>query len=209
MKNIFAPLYISGPHGGGKSTLVDRLKQKSNIFIDNNFDIDFTIDFPSLSILSHFEKSLLRVYHRLFVTGYTQNLSKANPGKVVITNRTVIDSAAYTDVYRKLNWISQDQYQKLSFIINNFPYKPKTVILNPSLRVIKERLHLRRDQRTRVNRDEAFTTEDSDIFLENLHNYFERFQNQKNILYLKDNSENDIQKITEWVQQTQLSAALG
>lgn len=197
--NTYPPIFISGPHGGGKSTLVEKLKKHTDLFLENDFDIDFTIDFPSISFLSHFERSLMRLYHRFFIANHAQRLAKENPGKVILTNRTVYDSKAYINVYRELKWISEDQFQKLNFVIKNFTFRPYAIILNPTLEVIKNRLDKRRDEATRINRDRIFKDEDSDIFLENLYNYFKGFKEKDNIIYIEDNDEITIQKIIVWV----------
>ncbi|MBI4095006.1 MAG: deoxynucleoside kinase [Candidatus Liptonbacteria bacterium] len=199
MNQIYPPIFISGPHGGGKSTLVDKLKNSSDLFLENDFDIDFTIDFPSISSLSHFERSLMRLYHRFFITNYAQKLAKENPVKVILTNRTVYDSEAYINAYHELKWISEDQFQKLDFVIKNFSLRPYAIILNPPLEVIKNRLGKRRDEATRTNRDKIFKNEDSDEFLENLYNYFTKFKNRNGVVYVEDNNEIAIQKITAWV----------
>lgn len=199
MNEIWSPIFISGPHGGGKSTLIEKLKSVIDLFLENDFDIDFTIDFPSIVSLSHFERSLIRLYHRFFVANYAQSLSKRNPEKIILTNRTIYDSEAYINTYRKLNWISEDQYKKLHFVINNFSYHPHTIILNPPLEIIEKRLDKRREGATRENRDKIFEGEDSVIFLENLHDYFKGFRDRNNILYIEDNNEAEIKKIIDWV----------
>lgn len=199
MNIVYPPIFISGPHGGGKSTLIDKLRKSSDLFLENDFDIDFTIDFPSISSLSHFERSLMRLYHRYFIANYAQRLSKENPGKIILTNRTVYDSEAYVNTYRELKWISEDQFQKLNFVIKNFTYRPYAIILNPPLKIIKNRLDKRRNEATRTNRDKIFKNEDSDIFLNNLHNYFKIFKEEGNIVYVEDNNEIAIQKIISWV----------
>lgn len=199
MSNHCQPIFISGPHGGGKSTLINKLKNSADLFLENDFDIDFTIDFPSISSLSHFERSLIRLYHRFFIANYAQGLAKAHLDKAILTNRTVYDSEAYINVYRELKWISEDQFQKLDFVIKNFTYRPCAIILNPPLEIIKSRLAKRRDEATRTNRDKIFESEDSDLFLERLHDYFETLKRQGNLIYIEDNGEEEIQKIITWV----------
>lgn len=203
MKNTYPPVSISGPHGGGKSTLVEKLKRHTDLFLENNFDIDFTIDFPSISALSHFERSLLRIYHRFFIAGYTKKLVKENPEKVILTNRTIYDSEAYINVYHELKWITENQFQKLNFVINNFTARPHAIILNPPLEVIRDRLGKRRGEATRTNRDKIFKNEDSDEFLDKLHHYFTRFKDGKRFVYVEDNDEVAIQKIIDWVKVIQ------
>ena len=76
------PIFVSGPHGGGKSTLIKSLiSSKNNMFIENNFDIDFTTDFPSIANLSSFERSLIRLYHRFFIANYANVIAIKNPIK--------------------------------------------------------------------------------------------------------------------------------
>jgi len=198
MKNIYPPVFISGPHGGGKSTLIEKLKQNTDLFLENNFDIDFTVDFPSISALSHFERSLLRIYHRFFIAGYAEKLAKENPGKVILTNRTIYDSEAYINSYHELKWITEDQFQKLNFVINNFTVRPHAIILNPPFELIKNRLGKRRGEATRTNRDRIFKNEDSDEFLNKLHHYFTQFKDKEKFVYIEDNDEVAVQKIIDW-----------
>ena len=199
MNTYRKPIYLSGPHGGGKSTLTEALKKSSDVFLENDFDIDFTIDFPSIASLSHFERSLVRLYHRFFIAHYAESFARKNSGKIILTNRTVYDSEAYIHVYRELKWITEEQFQKLQFVMGNFAPAPRAIVLNPSVEVIKARLSKRRDAATRSNRDKIFQNEDSDIFIEHLRDYFTKFQGRENVLYLENNEAGDIKKIIEWV----------
>ena len=163
MKIQNQPIFISGPHGGGKSTLLNKLSSSSNMFVENNFDIDFTIDFPSMSALSHFERSLIRLYHRFFIFHYAYSLAETHSDRFILTNRTVYDSEAYINVYRKLKWISEDEFFKLDFIIRNFNDQPCTIVLNPPVSVLKSRLIQRRNKATRINRDKIFEKKNTEL----------------------------------------------
>lgn len=198
MNKTYPPIFISGPHGGGKSTLIEKLK-RTGLFFENDFDIDFTVDFPGISALSHFERSLLRIYHRFFIVSYAKKLAKENPGKIILTNRAIYDSEAYINTYHELKWITEDQFQKLNFVINNFNFRPHAIILNPPLKVIKSRLGKRRSEATRTNRDRIFKNEDSDEFLDKLRHYFTQFKDKDEFVYIEDNDNTAIQKVIDWV----------
>lgn len=195
----YQPIFLSGPHGGGKTTLINKLKE-SNLFIENDFDIDFTIDFPSIASLSHFERSLVRIYHRFYLNNYAEKLVVQNPEKIVLTNRTVYDSESYINVYNSLGWITPHQFEKLNHVLQNFSIQPYAIVLNPPFETILQRLQSRRDQAIRTNRDKIFQNEDSDEFLLHLRDYFEKFKNNEQVLYLEDNSDAEIAKIINWVQ---------
>lgn len=199
MVNSIKPqIFFSGVHGGGKSTLVKRLLDSSSSFMENDFDIDFTVDFPSIAELSSFERSLIRLYHRFFITNYARTLAKNHPGKFILTNRTLYDSEAYINVYRELKWITEEQFGKLDFLLKNFTYHPYAVVLNPPLDVIKSRLNKRKGEATRTMRDKIFVKEDSDAFLKLLRNYFERFRGDNKILYIEADGEIEVKKIISW-----------
>lgn len=193
-------LYVSGPHGGGKSTIIKNLKNASCLFFENDFDIDFTVDFPSIAALSHFERSLMRVYHRFFIAHRARLLAQSLRDRIIITNRSVYDSEAYTNVYKTLSWIQESEFQKLNNVLRCFP-RENTIVLNPPIETIKDRLQKRALEATRTNRDRIFKKEDTDIFIEHIHAYFEKFRNEQNVLYIKNNGEKEIQRIIEWVHQ--------
>lgn len=123
---MYQPIFFSGPHGGGKSTLIEKLHAHS-LFIENDFDIDFTTDFPNLNSLSSFERSLIRLYHRYFIGQYAYSLAKKYPDKFILTNRTVYDSEAYVYAYNKLGWITGQEYEKLKFVIDRFYLRPYAI----------------------------------------------------------------------------------
>ncbi|MFD1956887.1 AAA family ATPase [Paenibacillus thailandensis] len=178
------PIFVSGPHGSGKTTLINKLKAKHDIFFENDFDIDFLTEFPNIKKLSNFERCLIRLYHRIYLTSHANSLAAGNPEKVIITSRGIYDSAAYIHTYKKLNWFSSENSEKLNFIVNNSGFNPYTIVLNPPPEVVTERLEGRRSQGTRKERDEVFISEDSKEFVESICEYFRSLKNNDNVLYL-------------------------
>lgn len=166
--------------------------------MENDFDIDFTVDFPHLAALSHFERCLIRLYHRMFIARYAQALAERSTGMCVVTNRTVYDSEAYIHVYRDLGWITAEEYRKLSVVLENIHNRPYAVVLNPPLDVLIRQLEKRRVAATRATRDEVFASEDAEEFLVPLRKYFETFKNNDRILYLEDDGDASFERVMSW-----------
>jgi len=194
-------IFVSGPHGSGKTTLINQLLKEHSIFQENNFEIDFTQEFPSIKTMTFFERCLLRLYHRLYVGRYSGELSLKNPDNIIITSRSIYDSAAYIKSYREMNWLTDEQTDKMNFIIQHSDHAPYTIILNPTFRTIKSRLEKRRNIGIRKTRDEVFSYEDSDVFIQSMHESFSGFRDLKNTLYIEDNGKKEIDVILDWVKQ--------
>lgn len=54
-------VFISGPHGCGKTAFMEALLEKSEVYIKDSFFLDFVNDLPAISHMSIFEKCLLRL----------------------------------------------------------------------------------------------------------------------------------------------------
>ena len=180
------PMFISGPHGSGKTTLLNKMLNKNDkLFTKNNFEIDFVKEFPSIKSLSHFERSLIRLFYRKFRTDYANSITKNIYNKIILTDRSVYDSIAYINVYKKLDFILK------GLAVGN----PNVIILNPPCEVIKSRLNQRKIKGKRGMRDAMFKHEDTDLFIHLLHNAFKRFKHKPDIIYIEDNSDEEIGKI--------------
>lgn len=192
------PLFFSGPHGGGKTTLIKKLALEIEGFKENMFDIDFLTEFKSIRLMNDFERCLLRLYHRIYIMNYIRNNS-AQSDFVQLVSRSVYDSFAYIDTYFEIGEINSKQYGLFEKIKENLDYYPKTVILNPSLDLNLERLENRRRKGERKERDRVFRKEDTRSFLQILHNNFAKYKTSENVLYLENNTEQDINKIKKWL----------
>ncbi len=198
---MYKPIFVSGPHGSGKTTLINNLLNQTNIFTFNDFDIDFLSKFKSLKVMNSFELSLLRLYHRIFTAQYVTAKQDQFMEKNVLVSRGIYDSAAYSYTYNELGWISKEEYNILKSVQDNIPFKPLTIILNPSLEKLTYRLHKRRNEGNRKDRDKLFNKEDDIEFLRIMHNYFSKFKGTEGVLYIEDNESEDIKMICEWVEK--------
>lgn len=192
---------FSGPHGSGKTTLINRmlLSEKPDAFINNEFEIDFIKEFPSFSELSNFERSLIRLYHRYYVFQRNLTLKNQDDHKIILISRGIYDSIAYIETYYRLGIILQHEYDILHNVYSNIQYMPKTIILIPPVEVIMKRLGKRRNEKVRVKRDRIFSHEDTIEFVTMMHDIFEKFRDDVNVFYAVDNEDDDIKKIVAWI----------
>lgn len=196
MKHI---VFYSGPHGSGKTTLINHLKSENDFVIANDFDITFLEHFTTIKIMSDFERCLLRLYHRMYVQQYSYAQTKNNMKKTILVSRSVYDSFAYVETYYQLGKISRSEYEIIKKIKDNYSDVPNTVILNPSVEVIMTRLKKRRDNKERPEREQIFKSEDEIEFVSLLHDNFKKYKDDKTVLYLENNEWEDRIKIKKWI----------
>lgn len=196
-------VYVSGPHGSGKSTLIQKLTALNLGILKNTFEIDFMKDFPSMPTMSIFEKCLLRLYHRFYTAKYAESICDQLPddNKVMLIDRSLYDSLAYINTENELGELSAKEYQTLISISRNAisMINPRTIILNPDVDIVLSRLERRRQMGIRKERDLLCAREDTYTYVNCVHNALEQLQNNGNILYIKDNSDREIEKIIKWL----------
>lgn len=192
-------IFLSGPHGSGKTTLINKLL-KLDMFEENSFDLNFLQEFQSFKSLNNFERTLIRLYHRYFLTQY--NINNEREDKIKLVSRGLYDSIAYIETYQHFSMFEcENQYEYLKNVINKTQIEPYTIILNPDVDVIMYRLEKRRKAKQRPDRDGIFAMEDTREFLIKMTEIFDQFKNDKKVLYLTDNEEKDIERILSWVNE--------
>ena len=102
-------VFISGPHGCGKTAFMEALLEKSEVYIKDSFFLDFVNDLPAISHMSIFEKCLLRLYHR-FYTAQQANLKckKNNDNKTkneILNSTTPFGGGIYSRTVKVYSFI--------------------------------------------------------------------------------------------------------
>lgn len=196
------PIFIAGPHGSGKTTLIKTLSEKSKKFIVDDFKIDFSNEMETLSVMTIFEKCLIRLYHRFYTAQLA--LQKCNDNKeekFLLIDRSIYDSLVYINVEYQLGELNEEQYIKLKEIGKNGirMIEPYTVILNPNPKEIISRLSKRREMGIRKKRDILCKREDNIHYIEMMNSEFVKIYGNKNVIHVHDNKDEDIELIYKWI----------
>lgn len=201
-------IYISGPHGSGKTTLINNLLNNNSLFTENDFDINFFHDFPSMEVMNAFERCLVRLYHRIYTAIYTkdqckiENESSNSIQKVLLVSRSIYDSVAYSQTEFLLSQMTNKEHDILKSIETNALniVKPYTIILNPPVDVILSHLAKRKKYNERADRELLCSREDTYQYVKLVHDAFVQFKNNQNVLYITDNDDLSIKIILEWIE---------
>lgn len=193
-------IFISGPHGSGKTTLLEKLKEKYGFIEKEKYQIDFLKEYPSIPYMNMFERCSLRLYHRFYVGEITMEIA-ATEEKIFLVDRGIYDSLAYSNVEYLVNEIDDEQYELLMQMGNNCleMLKPNTIILNPPVETIVNRLDCRRASGICHERDVLCAREDTLDYVSKLHEEFEKYKFDKNVLYITDNDNEAEKEIIKWI----------
>jgi deoxyadenosine/deoxycytidine kinase len=196
-------VFISGPHGCGKTKLIKELLEDKETFVLNDYDIKFVEELDTIAEMTTFEECLLRLYHRFYTAEQALLKCKENQtDKVCIVDRSIIDSMVYNKVEYDLGTLTEEQYRKLSEISKNAMkiIKPNVIILNPDAKYVVEYLQQRRKTKAREKRDFFCAREDSYEYINNMHKEYERFYDDNNkVLNISSNDKESIKRIYSWI----------
>jgi deoxyadenosine/deoxycytidine kinase len=174
-------VFLSGPHGAGKSTLEQRLKDAVPEILVPELRTT-TPKFHTAPI----ERTILKTCGRAIENYEALQVAKRHPDRIVLANRCIYDHDAYGAAYHDLGWITDDQYLFLQAIIRNvFPTEvrePRAIVLNPPFDVVRERLEGRW-----TFKEKKWKEEDLE-YLAAACQAYERYRHDPNVLYLTDNA---------------------
>lgn len=145
---MIEPIYISGPHGAGKTTLIERLSSRKNILVLPRSRK------PDLLTQSAKERALQNA--ALYCSEIHFHRQIFSPTQTKLGDHCIVDTLIYTHSYFKLGWINrQERSDILEYVHGNRPRSryPKFIFfLVPSQHALNRRIKLRAehgDQRWR------------------------------------------------------------
>ena len=191
-------VYLSGPHGAGKSTLaktvVERFPNPVILYPEDTFT------FPKVeeNYYERLKAKLLRYYFE-----YIDQKKKDTINSLLLCNRCVYDSVAYSRAYHALGWINSAQLRTLQEITDRlFDQLPKKVIiLNPSFETLQHHLETRWATGTKK------WSEDNFMYLSAVQQEFSVLYQDRNeseadhsLLYLSEESlEEKVNVVNQWL----------
>jgi len=191
MKNL---VFISGPQGAGKSTLIEKLRGPDIIISD------FEIDLPKPDSLP-FERQKLKISQKVLEGAHNLTLSVANPDKTVIGNRCIYDVLTYNTSFRLRFWYGRDEEMMLNQLAREMfsesLISPFAIVLNPGYKVVRKHLEERWAKKGKKWR------EDDEMYLKIVCQEYGDFRHKSGIFYIYHevnlNSDGEIASLRRWI----------
>ncbi|SHO43123.1 AAA family ATPase [Anaerocolumna xylanovorans] len=196
------PIFISGPHGCGKTTLINKLLKDQINFVLDDYKIDFVNDLASISIMTVYEECLLRIYHRFYTAEQAiLKCKNTSDNKILVVDRSIYDSLVYNKVEYILGKITKSQYDNLTEIADNGlkVIKPYTVILNPNPDIVVDYLEKRQVSGTRKDRDKLCAREDTHEYINMMNAEYVKLYTEENVLVIDNKEIDGMNKVYKWI----------
>jgi len=171
-------VFLSGPHGSGKTTLGRELANLSrDILIPELYSRNpkFNLDNPSY-------RQYLKLCSRAIENFEYLDIARKNPEKIILANRGIYDVLAYHEIYFKRGWIRQEEFELLNcFSLETFKGElrnPYAIVVNPGFDVVMQHLQKRWQEKGKKWR------EDDLEYAKLACLSFEQFRENSNIFYI-------------------------
>ncbi|MDP2925292.1 MAG: deoxynucleoside kinase [Nanoarchaeota archaeon] len=198
MNNLF---FLSGPHGSGKTTLSDLLREIPGVLTP---DIEmrtpkFYSDVPQDEI-DFFHRQELKHAERAIENYEYSEIARKNPDKIIIGNRCIYDVLVYDEAYSQRGWITEEQKEilkKNSEHLFGSLREPYAIILNTGIEACIR--HLENRWKTK---NKKFMESDMD-YLSAVCSAFEDYRFYSNVYYIDHEldlgNKSEIERISEWI----------
>jgi len=179
-------IFVSGPHGAGKTTLINNLIKR----IPNAISPELKTKTPEFYWGGDEKIIEINYLHRL-VLKYAQSsfegyeyfiAAKKNSEKLIIGDRCIYDAHVYSKAAMNYGWISEENIaERLEILQLKELLKPPCIILNPGFAVCQAQLKKRVKETGWIK----FRGEDMG-YLEAVCDVFAEYKGKKNILYIEN-----------------------
>ena len=185
-------IFLSGPHGGGKTTLEKKLQEACPAILVP----ELTTKNPKFHT-QPVERITLKLCERAIENYEALQIAKQNPHRIVLANRCVYDADAYADAYLSLGWISEeehvDQHRFARFAFPKELHEPYAVVLNPQFEVVEAQL------KKRWLSEEKKWQEDDLEYCRAACKAYEQFEDEPRIWYVRNSD--DVERIARLIER--------
>lgn len=193
MKNL---IFLSGPQGGGKTTLI-KLLEGPKFFSPE-------LETKSISLDTEPElRAALKICQRSLENFEYWKIAEKNSDKIILGNRCIYDQFAFNEVYEKKGWIdssARKKYDELSLAFYpEFLHRPRAIVLNPGFDVVWKHL-----QKRWKEKEKKWREEDSE-YIKLACKAYERFSVMEDIFYFDRKidleTKGDFDLIKDWAKR--------
>lgn len=187
-------VFLSGPQGAGKTTLINLLVGPEIISPD--------LETKTIPIDIEPEKrAALKICQRSLENFEYLKIAEKNPEKIILGNRCIYDQFAFNEVFYKRGWTEEktkNELDKASFLFY-LPelHSPRAIILNPGFEIVKHHLQ------ERWKKEEKKWREGDLEYIQLACKVYERFKDRKKILYINHKidlkNESEKEEIIKWI----------
>lgn len=191
-------VYLSGPHGSGKSTLIADIK-------DSAANVTVVEQIAHLeSLTDMIERSVWRI--ALHAIEHRQNLHYAedHPDIYVLGDRCYLDDEVYWTAFEHLGWLTRSQrrsilqLQRVTYRLTSTPLPKRVIVMCPPLDWNRDRVLQRHDAGERIKWNENDFT-----YLAYVNAAFHKTAPNNNRLILRETDrEKRAQLVKDWVTRT-------
>lgn len=186
-------IIFSGPHGSGKTTLVNHLKKCDDKYIVpelltrtakfySNCNPGSDSNMNNYDNVNYFHRQSLKHAQRALENYEYMSLALKNPDKIIFGNRGFYDVESYDCAYHQLGWINDVEkdildcefYSKVFDCLS----EPRTIVVNPGFDICKKHLEKRWES------NEKKFKEDNLGYLSAVCRSFEKYVDYPNVYYI-------------------------
>lgn len=183
-------VFLSGPHGAGKTTLSRRLEEVLPDILVPKLRTVTPKFHTSVS-----ERQALKLCQKAIENYEALEVAKAQPEKIVLGNRCIYDGYAYGSAFAYLGWVSEEEYKHLvrfsKFVFPREVCEPYAIVLNPPFELVRQRLENRWKSEERKWREENLEYGRAAC------KAYEPFKSHPKVIYLEDNE--NIEALINWI----------